>query len=435
MKPFDKLKAKLTELFQLDQADLDFGIYRIMNAKREEIVHFLDQELLPQVQSAFQEYKSSDKEEINQELEKAIRGAETLGVDPDTVRKVKELRARYETATVDVAALENEVYDHLAGFFGRYYDEGDFISMRRYREGVYAIPYEGEEVKLHWANHDQYYIKTTENFRDYAFKLPDGRRVHFKIVEADTEKDNIKAANGKDRRFILQDENPVSEENGELVIRFAYLPDHEKRKQDDLNMETITIVLATKGIDPSWVNALSQTWYRSGGSQSNKTVLERHLYDYTRRNTFDYFIHKNLGKFLRQELDFYIKNEIMHLDDVENESAPRVEQYLSKIKVIRRIAHKIIEFLAQIEDFQKKLWLKKKFVVETNYCVTLDRVPESLYPEIAKNDAQRAEWVRLFAIDEIQADLADQVAYSNPLTIEFLKANNKLLLDTQSYDN
>ena len=55
----------------------------------------------------------------------------------------------------------------------------------------------------------------------------------------------------------------------------------------------------------------------------------------------------------------------MHLDDVENETAAQVEQYLSKIKVIRRIAGKIIDFLAQLEDFQKKLWLKKKFVVET----------------------------------------------------------------------
>ena len=82
----------------------------------------------------------------------------------------------------------------------------------------------------------------------------------------------------------------------------------------------------------------------------------------------------------------------MHLDDVENETAPRVEQYLSKIKVIRRIAGKIIDFLAQLEDFQKKLWLKKKFVVETQYCITLGRIPEEFYPEIAANDAQREEW-------------------------------------------
>ena len=43
-----------------------------------------------------------------------------------------------------------------------------------YKPGVYAIPYEGEEVKLHWANRDQYYIKTSEYLRDYAFRLQPG---------------------------------------------------------------------------------------------------------------------------------------------------------------------------------------------------------------------------------------------------------------------
>ena len=111
-------------------------------------------------------------------------------------------------------------------------------------------------------------------------------------------------------------------------------------------------------------------------------------------------------------------------------SAPRVEQYLSKIKIIRRIAGKIIDFLAQLEEFQKKLWLKKKFVVDTQYCITLDRIPEEFYPEIAANDAQREEWVRLFAIDEIKANLATP-AISVPLSLDFLKAQRKLVLDTR----
>ena len=206
-KAFNKLKTKLAELFQLDQADLDFGIYRIMNARRDEINQFLESDLLPQVREAFGEYKSSDKAEIQKELDKVVEGVKTAGMDPEQAPKVKELRARLAEEAVDVTALENEVYDHLYSFFSRYYDEGDFISLRRYKEGVYAIPYEGEEVKLHWANHDQYYIKTTEYFRDYAFKTPSGHRVHFKIAEADTEKDNIKAANGNDRRFLLHGDN------------------------------------------------------------------------------------------------------------------------------------------------------------------------------------------------------------------------------------
>ena len=88
-------------------------------------------------------------------MDKAIEGARALGIEPKNIPKVKELQAGYETSAVDVAALENEVYDHLCSFFSRYYDEGDFISLRRYKKGVYAIPYEGEEVKLYWANHDQ----------------------------------------------------------------------------------------------------------------------------------------------------------------------------------------------------------------------------------------------------------------------------------------
>ena len=158
-----------------------------------------------------------------------------------------------------------------------------------------------------------------------------------------------------------------------------------------------------------------------------------HLDRYSARNTFDYFNHKDLGTFLRRELDFYIKNEVMHLDDVENESAPRVEQYLSKIKVIRKIAGKIIAFLAQLEDFQKKLWLKKKFVVETQWCVTVSCIPEAFYPDIAANEAQREEWVRLFAIDEINGDLM-KPWYSKPLKPEFLKAHPTLVLDTRHFD-
>lgn len=146
----------------------------------------------------------------------------------------------------------------------------------------------------------------------------------------------------------------------------------------------------------------------------------------------DYFIHKDLGGFLRRELDFYIKNELMRLDDIESAEAPRVEDYLRKIKALRRIAHQLIAFLAQLEDFQKKLWLKKKFVTETQYCITLDRVPERLYPAIAANDAQREEWVKLFAIDEIVGDTA-LVGYSVPLTVNFLKQNPYLLIDTALY--
>ncbi len=459
---YDKLKNLLKELFQLDQPDLDFGLYRIMHARSAEVSHFLDDDLLPQVQAAFGQYKTADKAEIEKELARVIAGIETAGMDPEQSPRVKKLRARFKSDAVDLRALESEVYDHLFSFFRRYYSEGDFLARRVYKPGVYAIPYEGEEVSLHWANKDQYYIKTSEYLRDYAFRLrPDNdkkpMRVHFRLVDAvEGEHGNVKAAEGRERVFILlapgeSGSDFLAEEAGEqgkdLVIRFEYRPatltdwpdDARTGKtkspvQKDLTALAVKRVLAVADASfAAWIAELGKPHVTASGEKADYTRLEAHLKRYTARNTFDYFIHKDLNGFLRRELDFYIKNEVMHLDDVENETVPRVEQYLSKIKVIRKIAGKIIDFLAQLEDFQKKLWLKKKFVVETHYCITLGSIPGEFYAEIAANESQREEWVKLFAIDEIKGDMVTP-GYSKPLNSEFLKANPTLVVDTQHFD-
>jgi len=459
-KQFDKLIILLKELFQLDQPDLDFGLYRVMHAKSAEVSAFLDKDLLPQVQAAFGQYKTADKAEIEKELAKVIAGIEAAGMDPAQSPKVADLRARLANDAVDIGALECEVYDHLFSFFRRYYSEGDFLAKRVYKPGVYAIPYEGEEVTLHWANKDQYYIKTSEYLRDYAFRLrpDDGNRpmrVHFRLADAaEGEHGNVKAAEGKDRVFILaapgvSGRDFIAEEDGEqgkeLVIRFEYRPatltdwpedvragKSKPPAQKDLSALAAKRVLAvTDASLAPWIAELSRP--DPTEKELDRTTLQKHLKKYSDVNTFDYFIHKDLGAFLRRELDFYIKNEVMHLDDVENETAPRVEQYLSKIKVIRKIAGKIIAFLAQLEDFQKKLWLKKKFVVETQWCIMVGCIPEAFHAEIAANEAQHEEWIELFAIDEIKGDMVTQ-AYSKKLKPEFLKAHPTLVMETRHFD-
>ena len=433
---FKKLVTLLQELFQLDQPDLDFGLYRVMHAKSTEVSNFLQKDLLPQVQTAFAGYRKADKGELEKALAKIVADLTNAGVDPESSPKVKELRAKIATEAVDVGALEQEVYDHLYGFFRRYYSEGDFLSKRVYKPGVYSIPYAGEEVTLHWANKDQYYIKTNEYLRDYAFRLrpndpADVKRVHFRLVDvAEGEHGNVKAVEGKERRFSLASENPIVEESGELIIRFTYQPNPAKQKELNDAAEQ-TILAHSNPVLASWINDLSQPHQRSDGTSSS-TRLSVHLNRYTARNSFDYFIHKDLGSFLRRELDFYIKNEVMALDDIESDTAPRVEQYLSKIKVVRKIAHKIIDFLAQLEDFQKKLWLKKKFVVETSYCVLLRIIPLSFHAEILANAAQRLEWEQLGVLSPIEGDALALTA-GQPLTTEFLTAHPTLMIDTRHF--
>ncbi len=415
----ERLITLLGDLFQLNQPDLDFGFYRIMHAKADRVSSFLQNDLLKIIRDAFGEADGKRVEEARLTYEAAIKQAKEFGApNPEETEPVKKAKAAYDDLK-DAGNGEGEIYDHLFRFFERYYDNGDFMSRRYYaretdgKAAPYSVPYDGREVYLHWANRDQYYIKTSEYLTNFTFNLAnapelkglfaqDERKVHCRIVEAaEGEHGNVQTTDKTERYFLIHRDAPVRIENDDLVIQFEYRPDPEKSGQGGKWQEK-RIEEAEKVV----LNALKSV--RDGkifvaplstmiGQEKDRTLLRRYLNQYTSRNTMDYFIHKDLGGFMRRELDFYIKNEIMRLDDIESADVPRVDFYLSKIKVLRKIAHHLIDFLAQLEDFQKKLWLKKKFVVETNYCITLDRIPESLYPEIAANDAQRAEWVMTFS--------------------------------------
>ena len=442
----DRLRTLLREMFQLDRGDLDFGLYRIMNLKAGEITAFLDNDLLPQVQDTLQGISAEDRARLDKELATTLWTARKLGVpDPEEAGKVKELREQIAEARADAEA-EADVYGHLANFFSRYYAEGDFMSQRRYSGGggpAYLIPYDGEEVKLHWANADQYYVKTTENYASYVFAAgDDGRRVRFEIAGADNERDNVKEAVSRQRRFLLAGTAPVAVEGDDLVVRFEHRPltDGEKKRfpgngshqQGRINKVAAERILGSASLDQEWLARLSVPAPTEANGE--RTALDKHLERYTAKNSFDYFIHKDLAGFLRRELDLYLKSQVLNLDDLAAGDAPRLRRALARVRTIRHMADKIIDFLAQLEDFQKRLWLKKKFVLEAQWCVTLDRVPEALYPEVAANETQREEWVALLAIDEIAGDLGNGGAgYSEPLTVEFLQANPYLVLDTRHF--
>lgn len=424
---FERFIATMKKVLMLDQADLDFGIYRIMNRKRDQIESYLNNDLRKQVTEAIRENTSNDAEELKKELALTESNLKAAGINPDDAPKVKELKERISQCG-NSEDLENEVYSHLSVFFSRYYDGGDFVSQRRYKKDVYAIPYEGEEVKLHWANADQYYIKTGEYFRNYRFAIGDGKFCEFTLREASTEQNNNMAQNNMERRFAICEENPVEVVDDTLHIYFTYELYPKSTKQKALVEKAFD---AVRNIIPKEFYTLFSL--RPTESDRSRTLLQKHLTDYVARNTFDYFIHKDLGGFLSRELDFYIKNEILVIDDIDARTPDEFLKHLAVIKTIKTVGMKLITFLASLENYQKRLWLKKKFVVQADYCITLDRVPKSLYAEIAANDAQREEWVHLFAIDKIKSERMFTESYSVPLTEKFLQDNPFLVLDTKFF--
>lgn len=414
-----KFQNLLRELFEFDMSDLDFGIYRVLNHKRAVIEKFINQDLPLVISEELNRGALAEQKQALETLKAATENVlSTLG--DDALDANGNLAEKYRDTNIGKAyleaqarakgsrsteALEATIYNHLYTFFSRYWQEGDFISKRRYsKKERYAIPYNGEEVYLYWANHDQYYIKTGEYFTDYTYKAPNGVTVHFKLRQADVEQNNVK---GEKRFFLPMLDSMVWEETTQtLTIPFQFRPltEQETIAYGQKNQQDTIIANAIQEIpkrikDP---NALAALTLERRRKEDGTVVshLEHHLRQYTARNTRDFFIHKDLRGFLSRELDFYLKNEVLNLEEMEAAGEQLAEGWFQMLRLIKRIGNQIIDFLAQIEDFQKMLWEKKKFVTETFYVITVGNIPEAFYPEIAANDAQWEEWRALGFVEK-----------------------------------
>jgi adenine-specific DNA-methyltransferase len=476
-----QLKDLLRELFQLNNTDLDFGIYRILNIKAKEVESFIEKDIDAKIESVKDKIIDRQSGDIKAELEEAKAKLEKdfkvdFQKDGDLEAKVGQFGQlelfmepfnRFKTAKDKLDNLrvsedtEKSIYNELYRFFERYYEGGDFISKPRAGKNNYMIPYEGEEVKLYWANYDQYYIKTGDNFKNYLFNNQSAdpktlTQIEFRILDADTAINNNKEEKG---RLFVPAEEPfewIAEER-KLLVKFYYrVPTADEKKtwgdkqsvktdNKGINQKLAALVNdAGKKIgDTELLLFLSKTRNNSKGEAI--PLFLYHLERYTTVNKFDYFIHKDLKGFLQRELDTFLKNDVFSiafLDPAwkEQEVQEAIKNNVLKASAIRDIAMVVIDFMSELEEFQKRLFEKKKFVVESHYCMTLDRIPESVYEDVVhyiltdKDKKQIQDWIDLKFIsgseleakktkDKKEDEYADAKA--------FLKTNDKLVLDTK----
>ncbi len=469
IEPKDQLKSLLRELFQLDKTDLDFGIYRIMNLRANDTEDFIENKLPETLKKVTGRLADKGKKEIEAEVSK--RKAELIDFALENYEKelktdwelnlfieknkklvpVKKYLEAKEAFREDIETTDAEtaVYNDLYNFFNRYYEGGDFISKPRAGESKYMIPYNGEEVKFYWANHDQYYIKTGENFRNYVFTNElvgkASVTVEFRLIDAETAVNNNKES--KDRRFIPIGDNYFDWDIAKrtLTLKFHYkaLDKEEKEKWGDkqnvkannkgINENLIFNLLEeqiTTTKDKYLIDLWNETRNIKAGRKEDTQNFYYHLNRYTNTNSFDYFIHKDLRKFLRRELDYFLKNEIFDLSFTSEDYSAKdaetlIKNNLTRASAIREIAFQLIDFLAELEDFQKMLFEKKKFVVQSDYCLTLDQIPEKLLDKIIaqilkdKDKKQIKEWQNLGFIKNLKIKAKD------------IKNDKYLVLDTQ----
>ena len=445
LSPLRKFQNLLGEMLQTEKSDLDFGIYRVVGQRRKEMDDFISQTIPNALKKAVDDAQPqnaalAEKEALEQKIRREVSDnaftpegelkPEFAGGDLG-----KQWRAVRERAGGARPLAEEDVCNRLLQFFARYYAEGDFVSKRRYagQNEKYAVPYDGREVMLHWANRDQYYVKTADRFAQYAFQVNGAGAFQFRVEKTPAQKDNNKPPKG---HFVLAE---AREENGRVVAVFhrRELSEEEAAEIRAANLkgdrQTKILALAEKKINGGEIPALAPLRARHS-AENGKSLFAVHAARFVRRNTSDYFIHRNLRAFLRRELDFFLKNEAINADELaENASA---QNRVAAFRAVRDVARQVIEMLAQWENFQKSLWEKKKFVLQTEYCVALGKIPEwktcGILECVADCEKQWAEWKALGMRGD-SPDLFDNGKNGREKRLKFLRKHPSLPVDTKNF--
>jgi adenine-specific DNA-methyltransferase len=402
--------ALMAELFQLAEAQaLDFGLYRVIRRHNREVRAFLGEIVTgpdgPRLQggrlSALldQAFAAAGDEAEAGERQRLADLEEELGLKPgmtrteredaltraEAVPAVKGLVRDYRAGLDALAGRQTletdraEVLNRLYQFFSRHYQDGDFIVERRYgRDGARYIRSTGEDTEFHWATEDMYYIKSGDSFTDYPVCLSGGQRLCF-TVEPETLQATRAALKPSDRAHYELDS--ATKQDGVISVRLRYLKGAQSEKQKD---EIVAAVLKAGAV----------------GGPGTSVEIRRWLACFIARNQSDFFIHKRLGEALSEDLDIFIKTQVVDLDQLLAVGPGQTDLPRRALKVaciLRALGGEIIAFLAALEGFQKALWEKKKLVLETRYVITLDRLeryaPQWLADHIdAIVAGQRQEW-------------------------------------------
>lgn len=361
------------DILKLDLAELDFGIYRILNYRRVQVLAYLDE---------------------------ALPGRITAWTDALAKNSGREL-----------ASTEAEnCYYHLHTFFARYWDDGDFIPRaRRGGSAAYAVPYNGQDTHFHWATKGSHYVKSGELFARYAYK--DGaQEVRFTLERAEVEKDNAKG----NAKYFFPARVQAVEGGFELFWQWRAATEAENKRyknkstsrnkdadQENISLDTESDAPATEGA--SLQERVLNAWLAgddfTGAKRPkglNPELLASNVRRFVRKNTSDFFVHPQLGDFLRGELDVYLKHEFVQVWDAADKELPRIR---AKFKLVRDIALDLITFLDQIERFQATLFEKRKFVLQADYLVQCSWLlreggaeGKKLVAEATGNAAQAEEW-------------------------------------------
>lgn len=275
-----------------------------------------------------------------------------------------------EEALKPFPEFREELFDKLYTFFNRYFSETGSIYFRYtpIHQNVYEKLYtDDKDVILFWKTHMLYYVKTDRLFKNLEIEI-DGFKFFFDVSQLEHKK---------------------AFEKKEIIYEFK-----EKRKDEVLVFNVYYSEKGRKTKIDEILKALKKEEVRI-----SEDVLESAFRVFEKQSEVDYFINKNAKEFLKEQFNVWLYQYVFSGESVWTEK--RIEQ----LQTLKDIAFKIIDFISQFEDELVKIWNKPKFVLNSNYVITLDRIADKSIELVEgilshKNfDEQLKEWKDLGIVD------------------------------------
>lgn len=403
---FKRLKARLIEFFKLEAKRVS-EFDRLLSDLNPQIDAFIKKELMEFINTRFASIHSSEKLKV---------------------------------------IAEQGILKGIDDFFSRYFIKGDFLPVPRHSgKKKYSLMSDDLGGSLHWANQDEYFMKSERMPRNLVVKEGD-LTISFIISSASVNLNNVQSQ----YLFVLsKDVDGVQYKAPEkhLIMKFEYRSLSDREAEDIKKFLGDTTGKNLKGnidngkmlpyTEDQILNKITSPEVRSRlsviGDKEKNTCLGKKLKEFFATSNESFFIHKDLNGFLMKELHFYIKNDFLDVYDM-TASNPNLELNITKVAILEAICKHIIEFLAKIENLKRLMWEKKKFVIQAEYCMTIDKVPADLYAEILSNERQLKEWKELFLISEKPAgQLEKSLNIKSQVNVDFIRAHPNLVIDTRYF--
>jgi len=256
---------------------------------------------------------------------------------PKLQKKIEETLKTYPN-------FKSELFEKLWTFFSRYFSESGsiyFVNTPSYHQIYEKIYTDKEDVILFWKTRDLYYIKTDRIFKSLEIKIEEnGKEYKFYF---DASKLEYKKANEKREVIYELDEERTTKEKIYFYVYYS-------EKGRTTKIDEILKKLKKKEI------------------KITEDILEKAFKRFEQQSEVDYFIHKNAKAFLTEQLKLYIYNYLF------KEKQEWTKERLDQIYKFQEIAELIIDFVSKFEDELVKIWNKPRFVFNSNYVITFDRI-------------------------------------------------------------